>query len=139
MRDEQLAERISRTYARIYHLCHPRYTFNLPHQAVRALQLIGAERASIRDLAAHLGVAHNTASELVSRLSRRGLLVKRRDTEDERSVTLYLTELGQRALHEQTGLDEKKLRVALNAMSKAERENLTAGLSALLQELEAQR
>jgi MarR family transcriptional regulator, organic hydroperoxide resistance regulator len=138
MRYEQTAHEISRTYARIYYLCHPHYTLNLPHQAVRALQFIDAGLGpTVKGLARHLGVAHNTASEQVTRLVDRALVEKRRPVEDERSVELHLTSVGRQALDEQTGLDEARLQAVFTQMTEPDRQAVAQGLATLLRHLEA--
>jgi MarR family transcriptional regulator, organic hydroperoxide resistance regulator len=138
MRYDEWAHQCSLTYSRIYFLCHPQYTVNLPHQAVRALQYVAAEPTSgIGKLAEALCIAHNTASELVTRLAKRGLIEKRRSSQDERSAELYLTSAGVHALQEHTGLDEKKLSAVFARMPESDLQAVQQGFKVLLGYLES--
>ena len=132
----EAAESLSRHFAAIYHYCHPIYTFSLSHQAVRTLQFIHYQpEATVSDLAAHLGCAHNTASEIVQRLAEKGLLHKERRDDDERALVLSLTEQGTQALYEQTGLDVQHLFTCLNQLSSEEQERILSGVMLLAEQL----
>ncbi|WP_018131193.1 MarR family winged helix-turn-helix transcriptional regulator [Effusibacillus pohliae] len=132
----RLAEELSAYFSEIYYHCHPSFSINLSHQAVRALQLTAIRGGvTVQDVAVHLGCAHNTASEIVRRLADKQLLVRTRRKEDERVVELRVTEFGRKILQEQTGLDVRKLSGVLAAMPAAEREKVHSGFALLLQHL----
>ncbi len=134
---QEEAEALSRHFAAIYHYCHPVYTFSLSHQAVRALQFIHYQpEATISALAVHLGCAQNTASEIVQRLAEKGLILKERKDDDERTVVLSLTEQGTQVLYEQTGLDVERLAVCLEQLSPKEQELIFSGVTLLAESLE---
>lgn len=69
-------------------LSYPRY---------RVLSWVESSReVSISDIASSLGIARSTASEMVGRMVRDGLVKKKTDSEDARSVVITLTPVGQR-------------------------------------------
>lgn len=129
------ARSLALLYAAIYRRCQPRYFINLSHQAVRSLQFISEGPATVQGVAAHLGCAPNSASEIVRRLVQRGLVAKSRSPNDERIVELSLTQDGVRALEEQTLLDQEKLARCLERMPADEREAVRSGLDLLLNRL----
>jgi DNA-binding MarR family transcriptional regulator len=57
-----------------------------------------ADPMTINDLAHELVIKHNSAVELVDRLARQGLLVRRRSRDDSRKVLPHLTAKGLRAI-----------------------------------------
>ena len=58
----------------------------------------GTQRVNMGDLAARLRISANTASELVSRAARAGLVVREGSESDRRVVELRLTDEGERRL-----------------------------------------
>ncbi len=102
------------------------YAFDLSHRAVRVLQFVGRSIRPLRidDVAKLLDCAASTASELVKRLEKRGLLVRRRAVTDERVVEIDLTEAGHAALLDHTAVDSEALRLGLARLSAAERRSL---------------
>ncbi|MFC0274799.1 MarR family winged helix-turn-helix transcriptional regulator [Metabacillus herbersteinensis] len=56
----------------------------------------------IRDIADHLSVSHNTASEHLKKLVEKGWLYKERSEEDQRKVYLHLTDTGLTILKKNT-------------------------------------
>jgi DNA-binding MarR family transcriptional regulator len=72
-----------------------------PQQYVALLQLRGmpeGEEPTIRSLADRLQVRHNTATELINRMEKRGLLRRERSNADRRRVLLRTTTRGERLL-----------------------------------------
>jgi DNA-binding MarR family transcriptional regulator len=67
------------------------------HQALLTIRGEPSE-ASIGTVAERLLIEHHSASELVKRLVARGLLVRERDPQDRRRVTLRLTQEAQEIL-----------------------------------------
>lgn len=136
------AEDLSGLFAEVYYLCQPTYTVQLSHQAVRALHFVAmsaaeGRSATVGDVASHVGLAHNTASELLKRLREKGLVLVRRGERDERVVEAELTEQGERALGEHVGLDVGRLGGVLAAMSEEERETVHSAFGLLAERLRA--
>ncbi|GMA49933.1 MarR family transcriptional regulator [Alicyclobacillus contaminans] len=130
---EELAIRLSVMFSSIYFHCHPTFTMDLSHQAVRALQYIQMTGpVTVQQIAEQLGCAHNTASEILRRLQQKGLIAKGRRTDDERVVEVRLTEVGEQVVLEQTGLDVTRLAARLAQVSAAERQRMVDGMQQLL-------
>jgi len=125
------AETIARLYAAIYRHCRPKYSLNLGHQSLRALQLVSEGRSSVQGIASELGCAANTASELIRRLVARGLATKKRRRDDERVVDLSLTKRGEHILEEQTLVDREKLGQCLLRLTEEEKRFVVDGLTLL--------
>jgi DNA-binding MarR family transcriptional regulator len=126
------AQTISDLFAAIYYRAHPRYTVTLSHAAVRALQYIAfSEAPTVGMLAEHLGCAHNTASEVIQRLSQKGLIARQRSAVDERVVCVHVTDRGRQVLGEQTGLDIHRLATHLTLLSPEERDGMVQALKRL--------
>lgn len=69
------------------------------HQALLAIRgFPGGQTATIGDLAERLRIRHNSAVELVDRLSESGLIVRRPDDDDHRRVYLSLTQQAESCL-----------------------------------------
>jgi MarR family transcriptional regulator, organic hydroperoxide resistance regulator len=90
---------------------------------------------SIKQLGDRLRLDSGTLSPLVKRLEAAGLVVRRRDPADERSVTAYLTEAG---LAMRAEVYELSMRTAVaTGLNLAEAEGLRAQLSRLTESLDA--
>jgi MarR family transcriptional regulator, organic hydroperoxide resistance regulator len=121
MQWDSIIEDINEKWTDIYYLLHYVHEDNITHQAIRLLQYIEKnEEATIGDLAKHLAVSHNTASEHIKRLIKKGLVNKKRSHLDERRVIVELTEEGKRVLHRHTRLDAEKLRKILIQMDESD-------------------
>lgn len=116
-----------------FHLHYP-HKEKISHQVVRILQLVDKqEEIGINEIALHIQVSHNTASEHAKRIIEKGYLLKGRDPLDERKVILYLTDLGKEVLHRNTSLDEEKLEEVLNKLNEDEK-NLVEQVLKILSE-----
>ncbi|MDV2686838.1 MarR family transcriptional regulator [Alkalihalophilus lindianensis] len=105
---------INENWTDIYHLLHYVHQENISHQAIRLLQHIEKKKEiTIGDLATYLGVTHNTASEHIKRLIKKGFVSKERSVEDERKVFVILTKDGREVLYRNTRLDNEKLKNVL--------------------------
>ncbi|WP_077616089.1 MarR family winged helix-turn-helix transcriptional regulator [Caenibacillus caldisaponilyticus] len=130
MQLDEMVETINEQWTDIYYLLHYVYDDNLSHQAIRLLQYIEKnEKATIGDLAKHLKVSHNTASEHTKRLMKKGLVTKRRSRTDERKVFVALTEKGRNVLYRHTRLDRDKLRKVLENLSPSDLEIIQKAFS----------
>jgi DNA-binding MarR family transcriptional regulator len=104
----------------------------LPESQAELLRLIARQPGiSVRQAAAELGLAPNTASTLVSRLSADGLLVRSVDPEDRRVGRLRLTESAQRFADETRAARRAALTAALERLDPDRMDRLTEGLAVL--------
>ncbi|KAA0941042.1 winged helix-turn-helix transcriptional regulator [Sporosarcina sp. ANT_H38] len=114
-----------------FHLHYP-HKEKISHQVVRILQLVDKqEETGINEIAAHIQVSHNTASEHAKRMIEKGYIVKGRDPLDERKVILNLTNLGDEVLHKNTSLDVDKLEQVLNQLDEDEKKLVEQALKIL--------
>lgn len=105
-----------------FHLHYP-HTEKISHQVIRILQLVEKkEEVGVNEVANYLQISHNTASEHVKRVVEKNLLIKERDSLDERRVLLHLTKPGKDVLHRNTSLDEEKLEQVMNQLGDKEKE-----------------
>lgn len=115
-------------------------THTIPNRSLTkrcALHFVAMEGpATGGNVAKHLGVAPNMASEVVRRLLEKGLLRRQRHEDDERAVALSLTDAGVRTLREHVGLDVAKLDRCLAALPEWERSQIAEGVMLLHQRLE---
>lgn len=104
----------------------------LPESQAELLRLIGRRPdISVREAAAELGLAANTASTLVSRLSAEGLLVRAADPDDRRVGRLRLTEDAQRIADGSRAARRAALGAVLSRLDPTELQRLTDGLAVL--------
>ena len=122
----QRVERLSAVLATLYFVARREYSTDLTHRAVRVLQLAAYrdDPPRIEDVANYLGCALSTASELVKRLQKKGLVVRQRSATDERVVQLELTDEGRQALVEHTSLDPNKLELGFGTLSVGEQKEI---------------
>ncbi len=96
------------------------------------VRLIGRQPdISVSAAATELGLAANTASTLVSKLSGDGLVLREVDPADRRVGRLRLTAAAQRIADESRRARRAALGVALNQLSDDEIDSLTAGLAVM--------
>ncbi|MBG9548421.1 MarR family transcriptional regulator [Cytobacillus firmus] len=123
---------INQYFTDIYFNLHPSQEENISHQSVRILQMVQKRQCvMIRDIAEHLSVSHNTASEHVKKLVDKKWLYKERSEEDQRKVYLHLTDAGLTVLKKNTELDEEKLQGALSRLTDSERQEVVKALGLL--------
>lgn len=133
LRSEESAKRISSAFSVVYFQCHPSFDIELSHQAVRVLQYVQMNGSTtIQQISGHLGSAQNTVSEIVRRLRQKGLIEKRRRTDDERVVEVHLTDSGEKAVLQHTGLDVGRLSAKLQQVSEEDQDRIEQGLSLLV-------
>jgi DNA-binding MarR family transcriptional regulator len=110
----------------------PRIGTGLPESQAELLRLVGRQPGiSVREAATELGLAANTASTLVSRLSGDGLLVRTVDPDDRRVGRLQLTEPAQRIADESRAVRRAALRGALARLDPDQRHQLNDGIAVL--------
>jgi DNA-binding MarR family transcriptional regulator len=107
-----------------------------PQQSVMRA-LVQSDGLSLKELSAHLGLAHSTVSGIVDRLQERGL-VERRTGETDRRVTLIVVTQPVRDFvrDTMTGLTIHPLVEALTLADAAQRRAIVAGLKTLREVLE---
>jgi DNA-binding MarR family transcriptional regulator len=106
----------------IYYNLHYPHKEKVTHQVIRILQHVEKnDSVGISEVASYINVSHNTASENVKRIIKKGYLSKQRDPLDERKVSVCLTDLGREVLYQNTSLDEEKLNSILNELSDNEK------------------
>jgi DNA-binding MarR family transcriptional regulator len=99
---------------------------------LRALGLVHRRPgASLTDVAAHLGVTPATASVLVDRLVRRGLLHRDSHPRERRRISLSLTREGSRHLRAARTATRGRLAKILGAFPAPDRATISAGVSLL--------
>lgn len=127
-----MIQQVNDYFSDIYFNLHPVQKINLSHQHVRILQIIHKrEYVMIRDVATHLSISHNTASDHVKKMVDNGWLVKERSVEDQRKVYLTLTDDGLSLLRNHTELDKAKLKEVLGQMTPEEQEHVISALKLL--------
>ncbi len=132
MQLDNMIETINEQWTDIYYLLHYVHDDNITHQAIRLLQHIEKNKeTTMGDLAKHLSVSHNTASEHTKRLIKKGLVTKRRSSIDERKVFVTLTEEGRNVLYRHTRLDKDKLRKVLENLRTSDLEIIQKAFSIL--------
>jgi DNA-binding MarR family transcriptional regulator len=104
----------------------------LPESQAELLRLVGRHPGiSVREAAAELGLAANTASTLVSRLSADGMLVRTADPDDRRVGRLRLTESAQRFADESRAARRAALVAVLDRLDDDRIDRLGEGLAVL--------
>ena len=82
-------------------------------------------------VANHLGIPKSSASERVKSLERRGFLTRRRDPDDERRLSIVLTDMGVARVKRDGVLDLVRLAAALKKISAEDKKALLAALERL--------
>jgi DNA-binding MarR family transcriptional regulator len=104
----------------------------LTQSQAELLRLVGRRPdISVREAAAELGLAANTASTLVSRLSAENLLIRSVDSADRRVGRLRLTEAAQDVADRSRLARRAALADALRALDDNQIEDLTKGLAVI--------
>jgi len=95
--------------------------------------LAAAGPLTVGEQAAHLGISHATATEVVNRLESKGLVERMKDDGDQRRVFVWLTDLGREQIAALAGRNvEDPFLHAVAALSAATRAAIIEGLGALL-------
>jgi DNA-binding MarR family transcriptional regulator len=104
----------------------------LPESQAELLRLVGRRPGiSVREAAIELGLAPNTASTLVSKLSADGLLLRTVDEDDRRVGRLRLSADAQRIADASRAARRAALGSALDRLDCAQLEYLTRGLEVM--------
>lgn len=129
-----MVDRLPTLWAELYNRTRYPYILDLSHQAVRALYFIGSSPTppKVDDLRRYLDKSMANTSDIVNRLKDRGLVDKRRSSEDERVVLLELSEGGREALRQHTLIDPKQLGPHADKLNASERATFIALLEKML-------
>lgn len=104
----------------------------LPMAQVEVLQRLADEPGlRITELAARQRLAANTVSNVIQQLVSAGLVDRRADANDRRAVTLHLTSAGQSLLTGWFAANGRRLDVAFDGLSEADRASILETLPAL--------
>ena len=100
--------------------------------------LVNTDGLSLKELSAHLGLAHSTTSGIIDRLQKRGL-VKREENPDDRRLSRIVVTKEVREFIRDTmpKLSVHPLVAALERVKPGERETIANGLKLLLRALDA--
>ena len=99
---------------------------------LRALVLVrGKGPMRLSDLATELDVDTSTATRLVDRLVRKGLLNRKVEETDRRALRLTLTPAGRGLLRRMTEYRKREIRRVLARLTDEERDSVRAGMQAL--------
>jgi DNA-binding MarR family transcriptional regulator len=129
---------VQKLYPRIYTACHTEH--NKAASSENGLSwrddsilahLSDDSLASASKLARHLNVTRATLSEAITNLMDLGYVESKTDPDDERRKLLLLTKKGIQALSNSSVLDYKKVKLALDKLSKEDRRKVIEGLSLL--------
>lgn len=105
-------------------------------QILALLQAKGSEGMRLSEVAAGLAVTPATASDAVRVLDQKGLVNKKRSTEDARAISISLTPQG-RTLAERTSCWSDLLLGAVDELSEPEQAVFLGGLTKMIRKLQA--
>jgi MarR family transcriptional regulator, organic hydroperoxide resistance regulator len=132
MPNQSQAEQFDYLYGRLWRAFFKADEEDLTQHERQLLHHVGAEKGvPLQEVARHLGIPKSSASERVKSLERRGFLTRRRDPEDERRLSIVLTETGVARVRRDSVLDLVRLAAALRKISAEDRKALVAGLEHL--------
>jgi DNA-binding MarR family transcriptional regulator len=112
---------------------------DLTFTQLRALFVLGSHSLRVSDLAKALGMSLASASALSDRLVRQGLVTRRTDASDRRSVLLQLAAPGARVLRRIDRAQTSQMTRAIRLMGAAERRAFATTLQAFLRIASAKR
>ena len=131
--ERQLLEIIRSLYARDLQVTG---LLDIPAAQLRVLNVLANYgenfRPAMGELAETLGITLSTATQLVERIEKRGLVLREHsDPEDRRIVRLGLTEQGRILAGERRRLRHERLAAVLNRLTAAQQSSLLAALEPL--------
>jgi DNA-binding MarR family transcriptional regulator len=130
--NQSYTEQFDRLYGRLWRALFKADVEDLSQHERQLLHHVGDERGiPLGVVARHLGIPKSSASEQVKSLERRGFLTRRRDPEDERRLSIVLTDTGAARVSGDSVLDLVRLAAALKKISAEDRKALLAGLERL--------
>jgi DNA-binding MarR family transcriptional regulator len=128
----RVAELFPAMYLRFHRRDEPRSDLGAAARAT-LVHLANTGPLTVGEIARHLSRAQSVVSEIVDHLVDKGLLERMRDAKDRRRTLVWLSDAGFAALErDREVLSRELLLRATRGMTPVERENLVAGMSALL-------
>ena len=100
---------------------------------VQVLRALRAGPLTLGRLGQSIGLSPTSMTRVVDRLERRGLVSRRRDTDDRRLVQLHLEPAGDRLMGEIRVMRGSDVHLAVEAMTSDERKQLTSALRRLVE------
>jgi MarR family transcriptional regulator, organic hydroperoxide resistance regulator len=132
MANQSQAEQFDHLYGRLWRALLKADAEDLSQHELQLLHHVPAKKGvSLGAVARHLGIPKSSASEQVKSLQRRGFLTRHRDPEDERQLSIVLTDLGVARVRQDSVLDLVRLAAALRKVSPEDRRALLTGLERL--------
>ena len=126
------AEQFDQLYGRLWRVLLKADAEDLSQHERQLLHHVPADKGiPLGVLARHLGMPKSSASEQVKSLERRGFLTRRRDPDDERQLSIVLTDAGIARVSHDSVLDLPRLAAALKKVPAADRRALLSGLERL--------
>lgn len=132
MANQSDAEQFDQLYGRLWRVLLKPDTEDLSQHERQLLHHVPADVGiSLGVVARHLGMPKSSASEQVKSLERSGFLIRRRDPEDERRLSIVLTDAGAARVRQDSALNLDRLAAALKKVSAEDRRALLTGLARL--------
>ena len=132
MPNQSHAEQFAQLYGRLWRALFKGDVEDLSQHERQLLHHVSDERGiSLGHVARHLGIPKSSASERVKSLERRGFLRRRRDPDDERRLSIVLTDMGVARVRRDSVLDLARLAAALKKISAEDKTALLAALERL--------
>jgi DNA-binding MarR family transcriptional regulator len=132
MPNQSHAEQFDELYGRLWRALFKGDVEDLSQHERQLLHHVSDEKGTPLGMVAnHLGIPKSSASERVKSLERRGFLTRRRDPDDERRLSIVLTDLGVARVRRDSVLDVVRLAAALKKISPEDKKALLAGLERL--------
>lgn len=132
MPNQSYAEQFDQLYGRLWKALFKADVEDLSQHERQLLHHVSDKRGvPLGVVARHLGIPKSSASERVKSLERRGFLTRRRDPEDERRLSIVLTDMGVARVSRDSILDGVRLAAALKKISAEDKKALLAGLERL--------
>jgi MarR family transcriptional regulator, temperature-dependent positive regulator of motility len=111
--------------------------FVTPRQLAVLIAVAESKGGNLNHVIKHTGIDRSTTSNLVGRMTRMGLLQKRRSRRDTRSSVLRLTQEGRQLLDNATPVARNIDDALLQALPQARREPFLQALRAIVAQLES--
>jgi DNA-binding MarR family transcriptional regulator len=130
--NQSYAEQFDRLYGRLWRALFKGDVEDLSQHEHQLLHHVSDGKGiPLGVVANHLGIPKSSASERVKSLERRGFLTRRRDPDDERRLSIVLTEMGAARVRQDSVLDLVRLAAALKKISAEDKKALLAALERL--------
>jgi DNA-binding MarR family transcriptional regulator len=109
----------------------------LYHQQAHLLHLISQnDGANQRDLAEQMDVRPSSMTEMLNKLERSGLIIRKQDEQDQRVMRIYLTETGQKSAAQAIGITGDYSGLLFNCLTEEEKIQMLAIIEKLCLNLE---